>query len=427
MNQLTICLIIFVLTLVSYLLDKIPMEVTALGSMALLVLFGCLKLDVALSGFANPNVILMGAMFVVAAGFNRTQMVNKLVGLIYKMGGGSFNKMLAGYIVITAVLTQFIPSPMVVFGIVMPMVITMCKQAGVSPSKAMFPIGIVAIACCGILPFGANAIQYAKFNGFLESFKYTKYAFGFFDMFWARLPILVIVILYAIFVSPRIAPNIELENVGEKSRETQQQKPLSPVREFLGYGIFILVTLGMIFQTQVGIPTWLICFIGAVIVVGSGVLKRDEAIKSMNLWMILMYVGALAMGNALDQTGAGKAIGKLVAGALGGNPNGFVLGTVFFMVPFILTQFMMNQAVANVFTPIAILTCQVLGLNPVGPITLVTAGSLTAFFTPMATPAVPMLMASGGYKLKDLVKQGWLLAIIICVVSVVWTMILFPA
>lgn len=57
---------------------------------------------------------------------------------------------------------------------------------------------------------------------------------------------------------------------------------------------------------------------------------------------------------------------------------------------------------------------------------LVITGCLTAFLTPMATPAVPMAMASGGYDLKDLLKGGWLITIIISVVYVLYTMTVMP-
>ena len=57
---------------------------------------------------------------------------------------------------------------------------------------------------------------------------------------------------------------------------------------------------------------------------------------------------------------------------------------------------------------------------------LVNAGSLTAFLTPMATPAVPMCMADGGYNLKDLFKSGWLITILLSVVYIFYTMTVLP-
>ena len=100
---------------------------------------------------------------------------------------------------------------------------------------------------------------------------------------------------------------------------------------------------------------------------------------------------------------------------------------MFFLVPFVLTQFMMNWAVLNMFAPIAILTCTAIGANPIGPLVLVATGALTAFMTPLATPSVAMFMGIGGYDQKTMFKMGWLPALILCIVNVVWVMTIFPA
>ena len=96
------------------------------------------------------------------------------------------------------------------------------------------------------------------------------------------------------------------------------------------------------------------------------------------------------------------------------------------MITFILTQFMLNRSVLTVFVPICLLTCSALGANPIGLIILVNAGSMTAFLTPMATPAVPMCMADGGYSLKDLAKSGWLITLVLCVIYIFYVMTVMP-
>ena len=73
MTPLVICLIICALTMVSYVLNKIAMALTALLSMVAFILTGCLNPQTALGYFGNANGIMIVAMFVVAAGFTRTQ------------------------------------------------------------------------------------------------------------------------------------------------------------------------------------------------------------------------------------------------------------------------------------------------------------------------------------------------------------------
>lgn len=147
MSQLTICLAIFVVTLVCFALATkyVSLTVLSLISMAAMMVTGCLDPKDALGCFSNSNAILMASMFIVSAGLNRTQMVNKISGFIARVSHGSFTKVLAGYVILTCILAQFIPSAVVVFGVVFPLALAACREMNVNPSKMMFSLGITAI------------------------------------------------------------------------------------------------------------------------------------------------------------------------------------------------------------------------------------------------------------------------------------------
>lgn len=168
-------------------------------------------------------------------------------------------------------------------------------------------------------------------------------------------------------------------------------------------------------------------FVGGLLMVCFGVLDHRTALKEIPWDMIMLFVGALSLGTALTATGAGEVVGNWLATAVGGTTNNYILGALFFLVPFIIPQFMLNRAVNQIFTPICLLTCQALGANPVGLLLLVSAGSLTAFLTPMATPAVAMCMGEGGYDLKSVVKSGALITVLLSVAYIFYTMTVYPA
>ena len=84
-TQMIICVVIFVATLISYMLNKIPMWLTALISMAALYITGCIDDAGALSGFSNVNTLLMACMFIVAAGFRHTSLVDGMCNSIMKL------------------------------------------------------------------------------------------------------------------------------------------------------------------------------------------------------------------------------------------------------------------------------------------------------------------------------------------------------
>jgi len=426
MSQLMICLIICVLTAISYIMAKIPMGLTALLSMVAFILTGCLDASTAASYFGNGNGIMLMSMLVVAAGFNRTQFVKKCSSSVNKIARGSLIGMMFGYILVTVLLAQFIQSSLVVFGIMAPMLMASCDDMGISPSKVMFPLAIASIATISVLPLGSGATQFAELNGYLEANAYTEYVVALTDPMKARLPMLIAVVLYCVFLAVRFSPDKPIVKITSVETKKDEREALSPIKEKCGYIIFILVTVALIFQNKLGIETWVICFTGAVAMVLTGVLSEKEAVSSINWPMGFLFVGSLAMGGALTQTGAGEAVGAILANVANKISNPYLIGLMFFIVPFLLTQVMMNRTVMLIFIPIAILACKSLNANPIGIIILVQAACLSSFMTPMATPAVPMCMATGGYDLKSLIKQSVLPAVLLCIVSVAWIMTVFP-
>ena len=225
---------------------------------------------------------------------------------------------------------------------------------------------------------------------------------------------------------PRFAPDTAVADPNFKAGAQKEQKPLDPFREVVGYATFALVLVGMIFSSKIGLTTWQVAFIGALVIMATGVLSKSEGINAMNLSMVLLYVGALGIGSALSATGAADLIGNALAGVIVKLNNGYLVGLLLFVVPFILTQFMLNSGVYSIFTPLYIMLCKSMGANPIGPIMLCMIACMTAFFTPLATPAVPLMMGAGNYTMKDLVKMGWIPAIVITVVSVGWIMTVYP-
>lgn len=425
-TQLIICLVIFLLTIIGYCSGIYSLATVAITSMMALVLTGCLGTADTLAYFSNANVIMIAGMCIVAAGFNRTSFCLSIAGRISDLAKGSLKKMMLGYVLIGVLLSQFIQSPVVVFGIIAPMLAASAESMDVRPSKVMFPVGIATIVTCCTVPVGAGATVAAELNAYLESYGYTDFMVGMMDPLKGRLPLLIITIIYCAFFAVKFAPDapiVEAINV----KAAGDQKKLNKMQEYAGILIFFGDALALMFASKLGLANWEITVIGAVLMILFGVLKPKEATASIPLSMLLLIVGALAMSGALGATGAGQLIGDVIAKLVTAvNGNSYIVGLIFFIVPFVLTQVMQNRGAMMTFHPIAIATCASIGGNPVGLMIIVQAACLSSFMTPMATPAVPYIMDYGGYDQKSMFKQSWLFAIICCVVTVGWVMTIFP-
>ncbi len=427
MSHLTICLIIFALTIIGYCSGKYSLATIAITSLMTLTLTGCLEAKAALGYFSNSNVIMIAGMCIVAAGFNKTRFCTSLADYISGIAKGNLTKLMIGYVLIAVILSQFVQRPISVVGIIPPMRIASADSMGIKPSKVIFPVGIVTIITCCTLPLGAGATIAGELNGYLESYGYTEYTIGFLDPMIARLPLLILSMLYCIFAAPKFAPDEPMAEISVMSKKKGSKEVLNPFQEYAGILIFFADAVGMMFASKLGLALWQVTVIGALAMVLCGVLKPREASAAIPLSMLLLIVGALAISGALSSTGAGELIGTHIANlveAVGG--NSYLVGLIFFIGPFLLPQFMANRGTMMIFYPIAIATCSTAGLNPVGLVILIQAACLSAFMTPMATSAVGYIMGSGGYDQKSLIRQSLPLAAICCVVSVGWIMTIFP-
>ena len=199
MSPIVICIALFVVMLVLFFTNKIPMSFTALAAMVALVLFGCLDSSAAIATFGSNTVITMASMFVVAAGLTRTQMINNVTRLLYKVTEGSFTKVLASYVVITCIIGQFVPSIVAIFALVHPLVQNMCDRMNISPSKMMYPIAIAAVSTSFIIePIGPYAAWYVTQNGYMESYGWTSTQLNMWNETAVFLPVGIVTILLAI-------------------------------------------------------------------------------------------------------------------------------------------------------------------------------------------------------------------------------------
>ena len=426
MDTMVVCIIIFILSLVSYGLNKIPIALTSLLTMMALVLTGCLDGNAAIATFGTSNAVIMVTMCVVASGFGRTSFVGNLVQSIVRISKGSFMKAWAAYVILASILANVMSAPMVAYSVVCPLAAELVKGYNLKPSKVMFPLLVVCVGCCGILPLSNAVAAAANYNGLLEAYNFTNISLSALDFTIARWPIFIIIVGWAIFLGPKQALDEPVVPINDVLQSAAERKPLSKLQEIAGVTIFSVTLLLLILGGTLGLTSWKISLIAALLMLLFGILKEREAILSMNLPIAFIYVGAMAMANALTNTGAGNIIGDLLANIVGGTRNSYVIGYLFFFVTFCLTQLMFNSGVMSIFIPIALLTCQSLGGNPIGLILLVYSAALTAFLTPMATPAISLCISAGGYDFKSLFKQGWFITIVLIVVYPLWVMTQYP-
>lgn len=423
MSPVLISILVLIVTMVLFMVGKFPFALPAAGACVVLYLTGVLDANQAFSGFQNTNVILIFSMMIVTGGLNRTNFASHVTKVVYRFGKSEWSIIVCMYLIV-GVLAQFMNAA-VAIAILLPILNSMCQELKISPSRVIFPISIGALSLVGWFPVANGASAYGRYNGFLETLGATE-RLGIWDLWYGRLPAAIVCTIVMLFFGWKLAPKEPSYPIQEVKGRAKKE-PLSPVKEKIAYAIFLLTTVGMLTGTVTGLDSWVIASLGALFMVAFGILNDKEAFGSVNWNIVFLMAGSLGIANALSVTGAAALVGDWMVAAMGGVTNPYAIGAIFFIVPFILTQFMSNTAVDNVFTPLAIMVCMSLKMNPVGVLCILRVAGSCSFFTPMAGPAIAYVMPAGGYTLKDLAKMSILPCAVLGVCSVAFCMTVFPA
>lgn len=168
---------------------------------------------------------------------------------------------------------------------------SICDEFGVSRSKVHFPLGMACIACCGILPFGFAISQAAVFSGLMETYGFTQ-SFTALEFTRGRWPAIVLVILWAFFIAPKYTLEKPATAIVGMEGKKAEGSALSTGKDWLGSLVFILTILALIFNSQLGLASWLIVLTGCVLLLLFGVLTSKEAINAMPFDIGFMFIGA---------------------------------------------------------------------------------------------------------------------------------------
>ena len=424
MSPLVITMLILLFAFIALLSGKLSYGVVGATIISLLIITGVLDVSEALAGFSNTNVAIMLCMMVLSGALMKTSLVEHIVGLVRNVGH-SERALIAGFGLIAAAMSQFM-NAFVAVACLLPLITGLCSQLNIKRTKVIYPVMVIALTWIFLFPVGMGASTIAQMNGYLESFG-SEFRFNMMDMTIGRLPGVILNTLFCIFILPRVCPDKPSVEFRDDLGREVAKSTLSKPQEILCYIIAVVMVALMILAGTIGIQVYTVAIVGASALTLFGILSEKEAFQSINFGMVFFFAAILPLSTALTKTGASDVIADAIITILGGSTNPWLISTVFVLVCFVATQFLSNTGCVQVFTPLALMVCVQLNMNPVGIMSLVNIGCCASYLTPMANPGIPLTMSAGGYSLKDCIKIGILPGLLICATGVVWCSLFFPA
>lgn len=416
MSQSTITLLFLLFAVISFILEKIPLSLTATICALGLNLTGILDAKSTFSGYVNSNVILCVGMFVVGQALFETGMANKIGGLVTRFAKTE-RMLIVAIMLIVGIMSGFLSNTGTA-AVLIPVVCGIADESGYSRGKLLMPL-VFAAALGGNLSIigapgnlmGVNALQEAGL------------ATSFFMYAPVGVPMLLFGILYFAVFGYKLLP----DGSGEEGIGEQRDFGNVPKwKQVMSFVVLTVVIFAMIFENQIGIAVQVSACLGAVVLVLTGVISEKEALKSIDLKVVLLFGGSLALASALETTGAGELIADKIVGLLGSDPNPMILLLTIFIVTCALTNFMSNTATTALMVPISMALANSLGADPRAVIIATVIAGSCAYATPIGMPANTMVVGLGGYRFKDYVKAGLPLILVSFVICMVLLPILFP-
>lgn len=172
-------------------------------------------------------------------------------------------------------------------------------------------------------------------------------------------------------------------------------------------------------------PIFALAVVGAVLVLLTRCVDAEEAFGFVDGRLLAMIFAMLAVGTALQASGAVQMIVDWISPALAGLPPPALIFAIMAMT-MVLTELVSNNAVAVVVTPVAIALAQSLGLDPRPMVVAVMVAASCAFSTPIGYQTNTLVYGPGGYRFTDFAKVGIGMNVIVALVSAALIPLIWP-
>ncbi|MBN1404593.1 MAG: anion permease, partial [Opitutales bacterium] len=208
-------------------------------------------------------------------------------------------------------------------------------------------------------------------------------------------------------------------------------RPGTPSRPRTRTTAIVLATmLGVVLTASLNfLPVVVAALLGCGILMGTGCIKPKEAYASIDWGILILIYGMLALGMAMEDSGAARLLAERVMYATASIDEPFVRGMLVlagvYVITSILTEVMSNNASVVLMTPIVMDIAISIGMDPRPFAIATTIAASASFATPIGYQTNTYVYGVGNYKFGDFLRIGLPLNIVyfitcIVVIPMVW-------
>lgn len=403
-------IIIFFICVSMWVGQVIPIGITGLLAIVLLPLLGVMSTSEAYSLFGNNAVFFLIGVFILGAAIKISGLAARVSLFVLNRFGNTPNTLFLSLYLLTFVMSWFMPEH-VVAAIAFPIVLEIVRNLKLSFKDNFGKILFLGLSwgCVtgGVATFlGGARIPLAV--GILQ--ETTGKVITFYEWLLFGIPAALILAITGFILLKLFFHFKEIDLVSARTaiQKMLQQQGLITFKEQLIALITIITIAAWIFAGhKFGLANIAIISIVSLFVLK--LIKWRDVQDNVNWGIILMYGGAIALGAALEKSGASKFIAENLL--FNSVTNSFLLIALLALLTLILTSIMSNAATVAALLPIALAIGNSLDIDSRFITLTVAFVSGLDFALPIGTPASAIAYSSGYLKISEMLFPGILMSI----------------
>ncbi|MFN8574352.1 MAG: DASS family sodium-coupled anion symporter [Gemmatimonadaceae bacterium] len=420
---------VFIVAITLWVTNALPYGVTGLLGVALLGLTGAIKPSDAYSAFGSSAIFFLMGIFLIGGALVETGLSKRMALLFLSRFEGSpygfaFGMMLAGVFATIWMPNQATTAMLFPIATEVAVALRLRPKESTYAKVLFFSMGWGALIGSNVSFLGSSRAALAL--GMLQKNYGTSISFlGWVEASW---PVVALGILTTPLILRLVFKHEEVEFSSARRLLERAVDDLGPMQrpQYATLAILVLTVAAWVFLGGRKVDLAVIALLGATALFVFGVMKWERGERHIYWNIILMYGGAIALGAALERTGATKFL--LTTALDGYQPSRYVavLGTA--VIALILSEFMSNAAALAVILPLAFTLANQVGASPTALVLATSFGSGLDFMFPISTAPNTIIFSSGYLSPKDFVRAGALMtlasiAILALVIKFYWPLI----
>lgn len=425
-------LCVFVLCVSLWTTNLIPLSITSLLAIALIPLLGIMEASEAYSFFGNQAVFFILGIFILSAAMTGSGFSGRLSMWVMENFGKS-PKTLVSSIYFFCALSSCFMSEHAVAAMMFPILLEIVNVLKLKKGESVFAKALFFSMAWGCIIGGAMTVlgggRVPLAVEILEKTTQGADSIGILEYTTLSFPMVLLLLACGRLVLAAMF-KLDLDDI-QPAREAliQKSRTLGPVTfQEKGVAAMMAVTIFTWFGYGDALGIANIAIISLVLLFSFNLINWKLVEPHINWAIILMYGGAICLGEVMATSGAALWLSQAIFG-------GTVQSAAFFLISIavlsiLFTTFMSNSAVIAILLPPAISMCEAYGVSPALAALSVILPSNFAFILPIATPASALAYSSRYFSLGEMVRAGTMLSLLgmgcyLFLLLVYWPMIGF--